>query len=113
MMPVKRAVRNNTFPADKDRIVDQWLEGSMLALTCGGFLDNPSMEAVSATVILSTFFVFTATGERAGAGMALLSLVVQTALSLGLHRDPDRTPGRYSFFEAEERRRLFWNLFML
>ncbi|GAA5959583.1 hypothetical protein JCM3765_007204 [Sporobolomyces pararoseus] len=113
MMPTKRAVRNNTFPVDKDRIVDQWLEGSMLALTCGGFLDNPSMEAVSATVILSTFFVFTATGERAGAGMGLLSLVVQTALSLGLHRDPDRTPGKYTFFEAEERRRLFWNLFML
>lgn len=112
MMPVPRAMRDG-FPEDKDRIVDQWLEGSMLALTCGGFLDNPSVEAVSATVILSTFFVFTATGERAGAGMGLLSLVVQIALSLGLHRDPDQTPGRFTFFEAEERRRLFWNLFML
>ena len=68
-MPVKRAVRDNTFPVDKDRIVDHWLEGSMLALTCGRFLDFPSTEAVSATVILCTFFVFTATGERAGAGM--------------------------------------------
>lgn len=45
--------------------------------------------------------------------MGLLSLVVQIALSLGLHRDPDRSPGKYTFFEAEERRRLFWNLFML
>ncbi|GAA5859877.1 hypothetical protein JCM1840_001777 [Sporobolomyces johnsonii] len=112
MMPVKRATRDG-FPEDKDRIVDHWLEGAMVALTCGRFLDNPSVEAVRATVVLSTFFVFVATGERSGAGMGLLSLVVQIALSLGLHRDPDRSPGRFTFFEAEERRRLFWNLFML
>ncbi|GAA5956238.1 hypothetical protein JCM21900_006579 [Sporobolomyces salmonicolor] len=112
MMPVKRAIRDG-FSEDKDRMVDHWLEGAMVALTCGRFLDNPSVEAVRATVVLSTFFVFVSTGERSGAGMGLLSLVVQIALSLGLHRDPDRSPGRFTFFEAEERRRLFWNLFML
>ncbi|GAA5939391.1 hypothetical protein JCM3775_001696 [Rhodotorula graminis] len=112
MMPVKRAIRDG-FGTDKDKIVDSWLEGAMVALTCGRFLDNPSVEAVRATVVLGTFFVFVATGERSGAGMGLLSLVVQIALSLGLHRDPDRSPGKFTFFEAEERRRLFWNLFML
>ncbi|GAA6060966.1 hypothetical protein JCM10212_006548 [Sporobolomyces blumeae] len=112
MMPLKRALRDG-FPEDKDRIVDQWLEGAMNALTCGRFLENPSFESVRACIVLSTFFVFTATGERCGAGMGLLSLVVQIAASLGLHRDPDRSPGKFTFFEAEERRRLFWNLFML
>ncbi|BGP39792.1 hypothetical protein JCM10450v2_003763 [Rhodotorula kratochvilovae] len=112
MMPAKRAIRDG-FGADKDKIVDSWLEGAMVALTCGRFLDNPSVEAVRATVVLGTFFVFVSTGERSGAGMGLLSLVVQIALSLGLHRDPDRSPGKFTFFEAEERRRLFWNLFML
>ncbi|GAA6026076.1 hypothetical protein JCM10207_003005, partial [Rhodosporidiobolus poonsookiae] len=112
MMPVKRAMRDG-FGADKDKIVDHWLEGAMVALTCGRFLDNPSVVAVRASVVLGTFFVFVSTGERSGAGMGLLSLVVQIALSLGLHRDPDRSPGKYTFFEAEERRRLFWNLFML
>ncbi|BGO99472.1 hypothetical protein RTBOTA2_002639 [Rhodotorula toruloides] len=112
MMPVKRAIRDG-FGADKDKTVDYWLEGAMIALTCGRFLDNPSVEAVRATVVISTYFVFISTGERSGAGMGLLSLVVQIALSLGLHRDPDRSPGKYTFFEAEERRRLFWNLFML
>lgn len=34
-------------------------------------------------------------------------------MSLGLHRDPNHTPGKYTFFEAEERRRLFWSLFSL
>ncbi|GAA6027501.1 hypothetical protein JCM8097_007893 [Rhodosporidiobolus ruineniae] len=114
MMPVKRAVRDGFgSEKEKDKIVDQWLEGAMVALTCGRFLDNPSVEAVRASVVLGTFFVFVSTGERSGAGMGLLSLVVQIALSLGLHRDPDRSPGKYTFFEAEERRRLFWNLFML
>ncbi|GAA5997852.1 Zn(II)2Cys6 transcription factor [Rhodotorula paludigena] len=112
MMPAKRAVRDG-FGNDKDKIVDSWLEGAMVALTCGRFLDNPSIEAVRAAVVLGTFFVFVSTGERSGAGMGLLSLVVQIALSLGLHRDPDRSPGRMTFFEAEERRRLFWSLFSL
>ncbi|GAA5885525.1 hypothetical protein JCM6882_007453 [Rhodosporidiobolus microsporus] len=114
MMPVKRAIRDGfVSEKEKDKLVDKWLEGAMVALTCGRFLDNPSVEAVRATVVLSTFFVFVSTGERSGAGMGLLSLVVQIALSLGLHRDPDRSPGKYSFFEAEERRRLFWSLFSL
>ncbi|GAA5825624.1 hypothetical protein JCM11251_000314 [Rhodosporidiobolus azoricus] len=114
MMPVKRAIRDGFgSEQEKDKLVDKWLEGAMVALTCGRFLDNPSVEAVRAAVVLSTFFVFVATGERSGAGMGLLSLVVQIALSLGLHRDPDRSPGKYTFFEAEERRRLFWSLFSL
>lgn len=99
MMPVKRAIRDG-FGPEKDKIVDSWLEGAMVALTCGRFLDNPSVEAVRATVVLGTFFVFVATGERSGAGMGLLSLVVQIALSLGLHRDPDRSPGKFTFFEC-------------
>ncbi|GAA6058122.1 hypothetical protein JCM3770_005950 [Rhodotorula araucariae] len=114
MMPAKRALRDGFGAGSaKDAIVDSWLEGAMVALTCGRFLDNPSVEAVRASVVLGTFFVFVSTGERSGAGMGLLSLVVQIALSLGLHRDPDRSPGKFSFFEKEERRRLFWNLFML
>ncbi|KAL8281016.1 hypothetical protein RQP46_006695 [Phenoliferia psychrophenolica] len=111
MMPVKRAVRDGFV--DKDKTVDHWLEGAMVALTCGRFLDNPSVEAVRAVVVISTFFVFLAKGESSGAGMGLLSLSVQVAMSLSLHRDPDRTPSKFTFFEAEERRRLFWNLFML
>ncbi|KAM0755358.1 hypothetical protein T439DRAFT_351150 [Meredithblackwellia eburnea MCA 4105] len=112
MMPAKRAIRDG-FPADKDKLVDYWLEGAMVALTCGRFLDNPSVESVRAVVAISTFFVFLAKGESSGAGMGLLSLAVQVAHSLGLHRDPDRTPSKFTFFEAEERRRLFWSLFML
>ncbi|BGP15917.1 hypothetical protein JCM10213_003654 [Rhodosporidiobolus nylandii] len=114
LMPASRARRDGFgTEEDKDKTVDKWLEGAMVALTCGRFLDNPSIEAVRASVVLGTFFVFVSTGERSGAGMGLLSLVVQIALSLGLHRDPDRTPGKYTFFEAEERRRLFWSLFSL
>ena len=30
----------------------------------------------------------------------LLSLAVQVAMSLSLHRDPDKSPGKFTFFEA-------------
>ncbi|KAK4056927.1 hypothetical protein OIO90_002177 [Microbotryomycetes sp. JL221] len=111
MMPAKRALRDGF--TDKSTTVDKWLEGAMVALTCGRFLDNPSVESVQAVTVLCTYFVFMAHGESSGAGMGLLSLSVQVAMSLYLHRDPDRTPGKFTFFEAENRRRLFWSLFAL
>lgn len=116
-MPIKRATRDG-FGDEKERTttVDKWFEGAMVALSCGRFLDNPSVESVRAVVVISTYFVFMATGESSGAGMGLLSLAVQVALSLSLHRDPNKifpNNGKFTFFEAEERRRLFWSLFML
>ncbi|KAK4051192.1 hypothetical protein OIV83_003014 [Microbotryomycetes sp. JL201] len=112
MMPAKRALRDG-FGAQKSKTVDRWLEGAMVALTCGRFLDNPSVDSVRSVTVLCTYFVFMAHGESSGAGMGLLSLAVQVAMSLNLHRDPDRTPGKFTFFEAENRRRLFWSLFTL
>lgn len=112
MMPQERAIRDG-FPAEKGKIVDLWMEGAMVALTCGRFLDNPSVEALRAVIVISTYFVFMAPGESSGAGMGLLALGVQVAHSLGLQRDPSHTPSKYTFFESEERRRLFWNLFSL
>lgn len=119
-MPVKRAQRDGFGTAeDKNRTVDSWLEGAMVALTCGKvrrfsslhfesktltrssqFMDNPSVESVRAVSVLATYFVFCSSGESSGAGMGLLSLVVQVAMSLGLHRDPDRMPGKFTFFEV-------------
>lgn len=100
MMPAKRAMRDGFGGVEKSKTVDKWLEGAMVALTCGRFLDNPSVESVRAVSVLATYFVFMAHGESSGAGMGLLSLVVQVAMSLNLHRDPDRTPGKFTFFEV-------------
>jgi hypothetical protein len=41
MMPVKRAIRDG-FGPDKDKTVDYWLEGAMIALTCGRVSEPPS-----------------------------------------------------------------------
>lgn len=40
----------------------------------------------------------------------LLSIAVQGAFTIGLHRDPSRSK-RFSFLESEDRRSVFWNLF--
>lgn len=74
------------------------------------FLDNPSLEAIRALLVINTHYVFLDSGEHTGSGMGLLSLAVQIALQLGLHRDPDKTPGKFGPVETEERRRLFWTL---
>ncbi|SCV68114.1 BQ2448_235 [Microbotryum intermedium] len=112
MMPAKRAMRDG-FDSDKAATVEQWLDAAMLALRCGRFVEAPTLESIRATTILAAFRAFMSTGEAFGTGMALLGLASQAAISIGLHRDPDRSPGRYTLFEAKERRRLFHSLFTL
>lgn len=74
-----------------------------------------------------------APGEHFGSALAVLTMAVQLAFQLGLHRDPDRSPVRYNPLEgelteplyscfasrkvlnstwhsAEDRRRIYWLL---
>lgn len=51
-----------------------------------------------------------APGDACGAGMKFLGLASQLSQTINLHRDPDRFPGEYDVRQAEERRRLFWQL---
>lgn len=37
--------------------------------------------------------------------------MVNTARVMGLNLDPDEFPGTYSLFEAESRRRVWWDVF--
>ncbi|SGY17510.1 BQ5605_C015g07800 [Microbotryum silenes-dioicae] len=105
MMPAKRAKRDG-FGSDKKAMVEKWLGAAMLALRYKRFVEALILESIRATTVLATFRVFMSTGETFGTGM-------WAAISIGLHRDPDRTPGRCTLFEAEERRRLFHSLFTL
>lgn len=54
------------------------------------------------------------TDETVSAGVSLLSLAVNAVFALGLNRDPaNKSASPLSFFECEERRRLFWSVFSL
>ncbi|GAA99752.1 hypothetical protein E5Q_06455 [Mixia osmundae IAM 14324] len=109
MMPLARAIRDG-LGADKEKLVDQWLEAAMRALIAGAFLTNPSLEAIRAIVILNTFYIFMTPAEACGSGMALLGMAGQLAFQLGLHRDPSHQPDRYTFKQAEDRRKTWWTL---
>ena len=37
--------------------------------------------------------------------------MVNIARTMGLDMDPDEFPGKFSLFEAESRRRLWWDIF--
>jgi Fungal specific transcription factor domain len=41
----------------------------------------------------------------------LLGKVINIALMMGLSTDPDEFPGKYSLFEAEQRRRVWWDIY--
>ncbi|BGP16633.1 hypothetical protein JCM10213v2_004635 [Rhodosporidiobolus nylandii] len=83
------------------------VELSRNALAIGRFLEQPSLDAVRAVILLATHYAVLAPGDDGGAGIGLLALAVQACLQLELHRDPDRIGG-LSFAEAEDRRRIFF-----
>ncbi|KAH8928749.1 hypothetical protein BT69DRAFT_1346414 [Atractiella rhizophila] len=112
MMPSSRA-RRDGFPVDKDKLANTWLEGAMIALTAGKFLDTPTLDAIRALIIINAYFVFMATGESVNGGISILTMAVQLAVQLGLNRDPDRMDKKFTYLEAEDRRRIFWTLFHL
>jgi Fungal specific transcription factor domain len=41
----------------------------------------------------------------------LLGKVINIALMMGLSTDPDEFPGKYNLFEAEQRRRVWWDIY--
>jgi hypothetical protein len=41
----------------------------------------------------------------------LLGKVISIAYMMGLSTDPDEFPGKYSLFEAEQRRRVWWDIY--
>ncbi|KAI5479206.1 transcription factor [Pseudohyphozyma bogoriensis] len=53
---------------------------------------------------------FISMGESTATYLGLLSIAVHGAFSISLHRDPSRNKS-VSFFDGEDRRRIFWNMF--
>jgi len=41
----------------------------------------------------------------------LLGKVIHTGQMMGLSTDPDEFPGKYNLFEAEQRRRIWWDIY--
>ncbi|GAA6042074.1 hypothetical protein JCM8097_004095 [Rhodosporidiobolus ruineniae] len=82
------------------------------ALTAGRSLELPTLDSIRALLIVSTYYIVFSPGERGGVGVGLLALAVQGCLQLELHRDPDKRGGTFTVAEAEDRRRLFWMVFL-
>lgn len=98
--------------AAKDALANEWLELSSSALAAGRFLERPTLEAIRALLLLATHYVALSPGDNGGAGIAYLVLTMQCCVQLKMHRDPEKSPGRYSAGEAEDRRRVFWQAFL-
>ncbi|KAL8278780.1 hypothetical protein RQP46_008849 [Phenoliferia psychrophenolica] len=89
---------------------NKWSKGAMMALTAARFVEDPTIEAIRAVMIITTQSLWISPGEMSGAALGLLSIAVQGAFAIGMHRDPGRN-NKYTFLEAEDRRSVFWNLF--
>ncbi|BGP09772.1 hypothetical protein JCM10049v2_005645 [Rhodotorula toruloides] len=114
-MTIEQA-KSRGFPESRAHIVERWIHAAMLSLVAGKFLEAPTVDGVRAAVIIATIYIelFMTTDETVSAGVSLLSLAVNAVFALGLNRDPaNKSASPLSFFECEERRRLFWSVFSL
>ncbi|GAA5887923.1 hypothetical protein JCM6882_000803 [Rhodosporidiobolus microsporus] len=97
---------------DKTDLAVKLVELGRNALAIGRFLEQPTTDAIRALILIATHYAVLAPGDDGGCGMGLLALAVNACLQLELHRDPDKRPGNLPFAEAEDRRRLFWGVFL-
>ncbi|TGJ85691.1 hypothetical protein E0Z10_g3069 [Xylaria hypoxylon] len=80
------------------------------ALVRADYLNNTSLETLQA-LTLYTCCMRSHNGSRAS--WALLGLPIRLAQALSIHQDGDGTKSHFSPFEAEQRRRLWWQLIVL
>ncbi|KAI1282854.1 fungal-specific transcription factor domain-containing protein [Xylaria sp. FL0933] len=80
------------------------------ALVRADYLNNTSLETLQALTLYACC-LRSHNGSRAS--WALLGLPIRLAQALNLHQDGDGTHSRFSPFEAELRRRLWWQLIVL
>ncbi|GAW21091.1 hypothetical protein ANO14919_106040 [Xylariales sp. No.14919] len=80
------------------------------ALVRADYLNNTSLETLQA-LTLYTCCLRSHNGSRAS--WALLGLTIRLAQALNIHQDGDGTNSHFSPFEAEQRRRLWWQLIVL
>jgi len=80
------------------------------ALVRADYLNNTSLETLQA-LTLYTCCLRSHNGSRAS--WALLGLPIRLAQALNMHQDGDGTTSRLSPYEAEMRRRLWWQLIVL
>ncbi|KAI1202742.1 fungal-specific transcription factor domain-containing protein [Nemania serpens] len=80
------------------------------ALARADYLNNTSLETLQA---LTLYICCLRSHNGSRASWALLGLLIRLAQALNIHQDGDGSTSRFSPFEAELRRRLWWQLIVL
>ncbi|KAI0531794.1 fungal-specific transcription factor domain-containing protein [Xylaria digitata] len=80
------------------------------ALARADYLNNTSLETLQA---LTLYVCCLRSHNGSRASWALLGVPIRLAQALNIHQDGDGTNSRFSPFEAEQRRRLWWQLIVL
>ncbi|KAM0751357.1 hypothetical protein T439DRAFT_356183 [Meredithblackwellia eburnea MCA 4105] len=102
------------FPGARDAVAHRWMNAAQKALQAAQFIQLPNLESVRATTIMAKFYIVLSGDDNAATGLTLLALTTQAAMSLALHRDPNRfASASLSPLEIEDHRRVFWSLFCL
>ncbi|GAA5902585.1 hypothetical protein JCM6882_009323 [Rhodosporidiobolus microsporus] len=95
---------------NKNDLAEKLVELARASLAVARFVEEPSLDGIRALILIAYLHAVFAPGDDGGRGMGLFALAANACFQLDLHRDPDKLPRTFSVFEAEDRRRLFWNV---
>ncbi|KAF2966083.1 hypothetical protein GQX73_g7532 [Xylaria multiplex] len=107
LIPVECAQALGRSRADLATLFQAGLEQ---ALARADYLNNTSLETLQS---LTLYICCLRSHNGSRASWALLGVPIRLAQALNIHRDGDGTNSRFSPFEAEQRRRLWWQLIVL
>ncbi|KAL8409270.1 hypothetical protein RB594_007638 [Gaeumannomyces avenae] len=96
-------------PTERKQTAEFYASASNQALRVGSYLNRASMRSVQAMVLLTYFLI---NDNHASDGWAFAGILMRQAYATGLHRDPNIVMPDASFFEKQQRRKL-WQAVLL
>ncbi len=107
-----------TRTSDADQLPSQTSGGpdslfmlSKQALAVSEFNHNYDLDFITAVILNGLFLLHDGKSRVAHTIYPTVGKLVNICKMMGLHLDPDEFPGKYSLFDAEARRRVWWDVY--
>ncbi|KAK0630616.1 fungal-specific transcription factor domain-containing protein [Bombardia bombarda] len=98
-----------TSPTERKQTAEFYASAANQALRMSSYLSSASIRSIQAMVLITYFLI---NDNHASDGWAFAGILMRQAYAMGLHRDPNIVTPHASYFEKQQRRKL-WQAVLL
>ncbi|KAF8336273.1 uncharacterized protein EI90DRAFT_2911917 [Cantharellus anzutake] len=106
-----RPILNGFSPLPANVSADSFFTLSKQVLAVSEWNSNYDLDFIIAVILNGLYLLHDGKSSIAHTIFPSIGKLVNIAKMMGLHLDPDDFPGRYSLFDAEMRRRVWWDVY--